>query len=252
MDAVITAGGRISGEFAGKAGVTLKALIRIGGEPVICKVVRALREQPEVRRIFVVGPENLADSAVADLGVEILPETGDGAANIMIGLTSCAEVGSKALLAASDLPFTTADVVKSFAGMCPQDADLCYPVVRKERFLAAYPGCPVKFESLRGGQYTGGSVFLIDPQSLIKSRDMIERVFNLRKSPLKLAGLLGWWFSVGLLTRTVSVDSCARRASELIGCKCLAIVDSPPELAYDMDDLYEYEYAIRHSGASNA
>jgi hypothetical protein len=81
---------------------------------------------------------------------------------------------------------------------------------------------------------------------------MIERVFASRKSPFKLASILGWSFVFRLLTFSADPDSCARRGSAVIGCECRAVSDSPPELAYDLDDLADYDYAVRRVELSNA
>jgi molybdopterin-guanine dinucleotide biosynthesis protein A len=250
MDAVVTAGGRISGEFAERTGVTIKALLEVGGRPVIRTVVDALRGTSGVERIFVVGPEEQISAAVAGYVDEIIPESPDGATNFLMGLERCS--GSRAVFAASDLPFLSAATLESFLKECPPEADFCYPVLHKDKFQAAYPQMTATFAPLRGGSYTGGCAFLLNPQALLANREMIDRVFASRKSVIKLASILGWTFCIRLLTRTADMETCAKRGSQLIGCDCRVADNCPPELTYDLDDLSDYEYAMGHVERLNA
>ncbi len=244
MDAIVTAGGRIRGEFAARGGVTVKALLQVGGRPVIRTVVEALRSVPDVERIFAIGPESELRSLVGDSVDEIIPEVESGAENFLMGLERCS--GDTAVFAASDLPFLTADAIQAFLSICPRDADFCYPILRREQFLGMYPGAHALFVRLKDASYTGGCVFQVRPRALLANRGLIERVFMARKSPLKLASILGWGFILRLVTGTADVDRLAKRGSEIVGCACAAVRDSPPEVAFDLDDLGDYEYAIRH------
>lgn len=250
MDAVVTAGGRISGEFAERSGVTVKALLEVGGKPVIHTVIDAIRGVPEVDKIFLVGPAELAHSPIASSIDELIPDTGDGAANFIAGVERCS--GERALFAASDLPFLTIESIRSFLNLCPPDADFCYPVLRKERFLQAYKTTHSKFVALKEGEFTGGCVFQINPAALLANKDLINRVFTSRKSPFKLASILGWSFCLRLLTHTADIAHCAKRGSELMNSNCRVVVNCPPELAYDMDNPEDYEFALRYAGGAYA
>lgn len=250
MDVIITAGGKISDEFASVTGQSVKALLIIGDKPVIDSVIDAVSGLSDVKKIFLIAPKELGETLEADPKIEIIDDTGDGALNFLMGIDRCS--GNRVLFVASDLPFITTEALQKFIHLCPSNADFCYPVIRKEQFLSTYPDSPVKFESLRGGCFTGGCAFLVNPTVLQQKRDTIEKVFSYRKSPLKLASLAGWRLILGFLTRTASVEGCAERASKVMGMKCCAVLDSPPELAYDMDDLDDYRYALKISESRNA
>jgi molybdopterin-guanine dinucleotide biosynthesis protein A len=247
IDAIVTAGGRITGEFAEKGGVKIKALLNIGDRPVISRVLETLRSVHEIGRIIVIGPEEIRDSQASDLADEIIPEGENGDANLMLGLEACIN-SSRVLFAASDLPFLTPQSIGRFIAQCDGEGDFFYPVLTKKEFIEAYPESKILYARLRDGLYTGGCVFMINPSALLANREMIERVFNSRKSLVKLAGILGWSFVIKMLTRTLSIDDCVKRGSELIGCKCRVVADSPPELAYDLDDINDFEYALIHAG----
>ena len=95
-------------------------------------------------------------------------------------------------------------------------------------------------------------MFLLNPQALLANPETIQRVFQSRKSVIKLASILGWAFCLRLLTRSIDPAGCARRGSELIGCDCRVVENCPPELTFDLDDLSDYEYAMRHIEMRNA
>ncbi|MBV8722740.1 MAG: NTP transferase domain-containing protein, partial [Candidatus Eremiobacteraeota bacterium] len=58
MKAVITAGGRITGEFAREAGTPIKALVRVRGVTMLDRIVDALRGAG-AQRIAIVGGEEV-------------------------------------------------------------------------------------------------------------------------------------------------------------------------------------------------
>jgi hypothetical protein len=142
--------------------------------------------------------------------------------------------------------------VQRYLGMCSPGADFYYPILRKEQFVAAFPDSQIEYARLEDGYYTGGCVFLLSPRPLLANRPLIERVFSSRKSLIKLASLLGWRFVVKMLSRRLSVDDCVRRGSQIIGCDCRVVVDSPPEIALDLDNISDYNFAVLHAGRLNA
>src|SRR5690242_6877108 len=65
LDAVITAGGRLSPDAAAHFGTDVKALVRVNGKPMLATVVDALRATPGIGRIVVVGPSSARAAAIA-------------------------------------------------------------------------------------------------------------------------------------------------------------------------------------------
>lgn len=251
MDAIVTAGGRISGEFAENAGVEIKALINIAGKPVIESVLEALRGVPEVEKIILIGPEEIRSSSAVAIADEFITESPDGAVNLLMGLERCSG-SNRAIYSASDLPFLTSDAINKFLGICAPGGDFYYPIMKKEQFLATFPDIEIEYARLNDGLYTGGCVFLLNPQALLTRRKMITDVFNARKSLVKLASILGIRFVFKMLTHTLTVEDCVRRGSEIIGCDCRVVENCPAELVQDLDDLNDYNHAVRHAEGVNA
>lgn len=254
IDVVLPAGGRISGEFAEEAGVSVKALVEIDGRTVLQRTIDALRATGLVNRAIVIGPDEIADHPVAESADAVLPEGGDsGPANILRGLQWLTDTdGSHAdrvLVLTTDLPFLTPESIREFVDACPSHADLCAPLVSAEAFDERFPGSENIYVKLADGRWTMGCGFLVNPASIEANRDHIEAAFQARKSQAAMARLLGLGFIVKFLTGRLTIPDIEARCSKMLGCACVAVPDSPAELAFDLDHIGEYHYAINRAWA---
>jgi len=252
VPAVVTAGGRIDGAFAVKTGVEVKALCRLpDGRRLIDVVLGALRETPFVGRIVVVGPlADLADVALP-ANTTLIAEAATGPENVQRGIQAVADGGElpeRLLLCTSDLPFVSAESLTQLAGMAPADAEIVYPVAERAVYEAAHRGSPNTFAKLAGREYTGGGAFLIDPRAIVANADLIAAVFHARKSQIGMARLLGLPSVLRFLTGRLTVAQAERRVTELIGCRCRALVGAPVELCADIDSLADYDWVLSRSG----
>lgn len=253
LDAVLPAGGRLSGAFAAEAGAEVKALVRLGGRTVLEQTLHALRGSERVRRVVVVGPAELAGHAAVGLADAVLPEGESGPANIFRGLEWLREASGgrhaeRALVMTTDLPFLTADVLIKYLDACPSGADLCVPLVSREEFGRRFAGAQIQYVKLRDGEWTMGCAFVLRPEALVANRQHLERAYAARKSQLAMARMLGVGFVLRFLTRRLSVTEVERQCLRILGCAGGAVRGSPPELAFDIDRPGDYRYAVRTLG----
>jgi molybdopterin-guanine dinucleotide biosynthesis protein A len=242
VDAIVLAGGRITGEYAVRAGTSIKALAPVAGRPALAYVIEALRGALGVERVCVVGPEALRKAVPEDCAW--LPETETALGNLLRGcehLNPPAE--ARVLVCGSDVPVIHAEAVQDFLTRSPEEADLCMPVVRREAFMACFEGSRNLYVPLAEGAFTAGSQYLFRPEAALRNRPLLERLFNARKSQLGMARTLGAGFVFKLVTRRLTVAELERRAGQLTGCVCRAVMDCRAELAYDIDSLPELLYA---------
>lgn len=251
IPAVVTAGGRLPADFAAKAGTDIKALVEIGGVPLLTIVVSALRESGGVGRIVVVGPEAVsatAKQAGADL---VLPEGATGPENMASGLRAIADDaseanGGRAILAASDMYALTSAVVSDALGRAADtDGDFLFPVVTRAAYEARFPGSPNVFAPVDGGEFTGGSLIFLRPAALGRNRAVMEAVFEARKSQWAMARLLGINFLAKFLLRRLTIPEIENKASQITNCVCRALLDADARLAADIDSMQDWEYASR-------
>ena len=242
IPAVVTAGGRIAGEFAQAAGTTIKALVPVGGKPLIAFMLNALQHSPGVGPIVVVGPNEILPALSDYPRVRFVPEGETGPENVLRGLSEVrAEVGSgMALVCTSDLPFVQAGSIAALLDAAPQTADIVFPVISRADYQSAFPASPNVWTRLSGGEYTGGSVLIVRPDALEKNRALIERVFAARKSQWEMARLLGIGFALRFKMGKLTIAEAETRASVLTGCRCHALLNADARLSADIDDKADY------------
>ena len=141
FDAILPAGGKIPEPFAGRAGTDVKALIKFGEETILHRTVRVLRDTGVIGRIVVIGGDKVrADaSSVAD---SVLEEANSGPENILKGLKyllALPDPPSKVFVITTDLPFLTAELLKTYIALCPANKDISVPLVSKAEWVEAYP-----------------------------------------------------------------------------------------------------------------
>lgn len=240
FDAVVTAGGRLAPTERLRFGTDVKALVKIGGKTLLDTTIAAARGVREVGRITVVGPR-------AARGIELQPdawidEFETGEENLLAALGSART--SRALFCASDLPFVTSAAITGLISMVRQGLCVAYPVYEKRAFLEAYPGGRTRFLKLADGEWTGGSVMVLEPSVLRERTSMVRQIFAARKDPTTLTKLLGLQLSLRFMAGRARVADLESRASQLLGKPVAAILGADPSLALDCDDAADFDYAI--------
>jgi GTP:adenosylcobinamide-phosphate guanylyltransferase len=253
IDVILPAGGRIEGEFAVECGTEIKALLSINGQTILERTLDALHATGRIGKIVVIGPQELDDHASTIRADVVLPEGKTGPDNIFQGLDWLREHALEnkdkprhTLILTTDLPFITPSSITTFLDSCRSDADICVPIVEKKEFESCYPNSPNFYVRLRDGEWTLGCAFLLDPQAIQDHKPSIERVFEARKSQIKMARLLGPLFILRLLTRQLRVNDIAQKCEQILGCQGDAILGVAPELAFDIDLPEEYRYAVKY------
>jgi CTP:molybdopterin cytidylyltransferase MocA len=251
-DAILPAGGRIDPAFAVAVGTEVKALIRFQEKTILQRTLQALAETGLVRRTVVIGPPDVREHAAAHGASHTLEEAATGPDNIFRGLElliRSEEPPDHVLVVTTDLPFLTAEIVRQFVAMCPEEVDFCVPLVRKSEYEGRFPGSTATFVRLKDDVWTTGCAYIINVQALLQARSHIDRVFENRKNKLGMARLLGPQFVLKWLTRRLTVRDVELKIKTLLGSSGAAILGSPPELAYDIDYRDDYDYALKHLAA---
>jgi CTP:molybdopterin cytidylyltransferase MocA len=249
MDAIVTAGGRIHGEFAEQEGLTIKALLALNGTTLLERTLRAVRRSRHVERICVVGPwevEGCARGAGADLFVE---EQGTGIDNLLRGIDALA-AGGRVLCSASDLPFVRPEDVDAVIELSSPDAAVSYAIVSRAEWETMMPGARGMFIAFSDGVFTGGCIHVVDAGVLLRIEPLLQRTFKARKSQTGMARLLGAGLTLRLLAGRYlhpslgpSTEHARGRAESLVGCRCAIVRGCSPRIAADVDDLEDWLYA---------
>jgi CTP:molybdopterin cytidylyltransferase MocA len=253
IDAILPAAGRIDGSFAAEAGVKTKALISLDGHTVLERAISVLRATGRIGKIVVIGTDEVIDSTAAKAADAVLPEAGPtGPDNIFAGLQWVYEANNqhhpdKVLLLTTDLPFIIPETITDFLDICPDDLDICLPVIRRTEFENRFPGLTIEYVRLRDGEWTMGCAFLLNPTAIARNRSLLDSVFAARKSQIAMARLLGLPFILRYFSKRLTIPQIEQRCLGLLGCSGRGIQQAAPELAMDIDSIADYYYARDYS-----
>lgn len=241
--AVILAGGGLGKELQGYVDVASKALIPVGGRPMVDWVIDALAQSPSVGDVVLaMQPEEVPPALfrkvahVAPPGDKILDSIASGMRQLP---QDVAEQG--VLIIPGDCPFLTPEALEDFlAEVRRRPADFYYGYLTRQDSEKAYPGLRHTYARMKEGVLCGTGLIMMTPAVVEKARVVMNAAIAARKSPFRITGILGWSFIVKLIFRQLSVRDCEQRVSELMSCRVAAIqtrhacagfnVDSPDQL----------------------
>ncbi len=239
MNAVITAGARVDGEFARRIGTPVKALARIGGRTLLAAGIDAARDAG-VTRIAVIGGSDVREACGHSVDA-VIEESQSGAANLQRALNAWSS-GEPLLYMTSDMPFIYGAVLRRFIEAVPPDA-LAVPITACRDFERRFPGAPPFGIEIGGERIVNGGVFWIPAGAAPAVEKLAMRFFDARKSVARMALLLGPALALQFALRRLSILALERQARHRLGIPAMAIRGASPELAYDIDTLDEYVYA---------
>ena len=228
MKAVVTAGGRIDGEYARVAGTTIKALAHVRGRSMLDRVLDALRGAG-VTRIAVVGGTEVR-TACAHRVERVIDAQESGERNIVLALEAWADDGEPLLYATSDLPYVTADAVGDFVRRVPSGA---VAMALSEHDLARE-------------RVVNGGIFSLPAGSRERVAGLAASFFSARKAPWRMAALVSPLALLRLATGRLSVEGIEREALRVVKHPCVAVRNCAPELAFDADTLADYVHACEN------
>ena len=87
---------------------------------------------------------------------------------------------------------TTAAIVEFLSAAQARDLDVAYAIVSQRIHLAAFPHVPHTWAKMVEGRFCGGGLVALKPRVLPALRGILDDLGAARKSPLRLASLLGW------------------------------------------------------------
>jgi GTP:adenosylcobinamide-phosphate guanylyltransferase len=245
VDALVLAGG--DGEVI-DPGVAAKGLVKIAGKPMVQWVLEALRAAKTVREIAVVIPAGSDTGGWEHLADYLALSNGSFVENITAGVDALK--GDIAVAGVtSDIPTLVPEAIDDLVEQTfKQRAAVSYPLISEEDLLAAYPGSERTFVKIRGGRVTGGNVMVFAPHVFERMQDLAQQMFEARKSPVKMARIVGPVFVTKMMSGQLNPRDVEKRLNKLLGVKCAAIYTRYPCIGADVDkpaDIAPAENALR-------
>ena len=242
---VVLAGERRSGDpVAVEAGVSCKAMVPIGGSPMVFRVLDALREASEVGSCLLCGPrrsvvegDRVLSERIASQGLRWL-EGGSTPSTSALMVLESLPPDEPVLVTTADHALLTAEMVDHFCREARRTGrDVVAAVARHEVVSAAYPATRRTVTRLRDGGFCGCNLFAFLTPRARAAADFWRRVEQQRKSPVRLVRVIGWGSVVRYLLGRLTLEQALRRLSGRIGIG-VGVVEMPfPEAAVDVDSV---------------
>jgi CTP:molybdopterin cytidylyltransferase MocA len=248
--ALVLAGRRGSDDpLASQHGVSHRALLPVGGVPMLLRVVRALRASTTIERIQVSmhAPECAQEVPELDAlvrgGELLLREAADSpSASVLSALSADPE--APCLVTTADHALLTAEMVDHFAEAADATgADLAIGFVAASLLRRSYPDSTRTFLRLRGEAWSAANLFAFRTPRSRLAADFYSRVERLRKRPWRLVAALGPGLLAGYAAGRLDLDAGLARASGRIGASVRAVAMPVAEAAIDVDRESDLELA---------
>jgi len=236
-----------------ETGEPCKALLQIKGRPMVSYVINALRESGRIGRLVLVGlsGEQLG-MVTSELPLLFLPSHQEIVDNMLSAIEALSDV-DWVLFCSSDIPLLTAEAVRDFLARCEAtQADLYYPIVRREVMEGRFPGSGRSFRQLVEGAFAGGDIYLVRPGVLRANADFARILTARRKSGWRLAKVLGPRIIFGFLTHRLRIAELEARVGKILHCTCKAIISPYAELAMDVDKPGHLQVVLRAMSGEQA
>ena len=234
VDAVILAGSPNDGPLKDCSQADYEALIKIGERPMVDYVLEAVVQSPSINQMVLVGVEEIRRQFDGRTLLHVLP--GENPVASVLNGVKALPGDKRILLATADIPLITSEAIEDFIQACAvTQADFYYPIVSRTINENRYPTVKRTYVSLKEGVFTGGNLFLVNPQIIDRCALWAEEMVTLRKSPVRLCRRLGLNFMFKFLCRCLTISELEDKVSHLLGIRARAVITSYPEIGVDVD-----------------
>ncbi|MEQ1887547.1 MAG: NTP transferase domain-containing protein [Alphaproteobacteria bacterium] len=222
-------------------GVANKALIPVGGKPMLERVIEALLGCDRIGEILIsmdraelalALPQIAAWSAAGR--VRLIPAAGTPGESVLAAIHA-AGTAWPLLVTTADHPLLREEMISHLLDHAPEDGDATSAVVEESVIHAAYPETVRTYLRFRDVAFSGANLFLLQSPNAKGVVSFWRQMETNRKRPLRLIMTLGF----GTLVRFVTGRLDLTHALDALGRRCgarLAVVRLPyAEAAIDVD-----------------
>jgi len=234
--AVVLAGSRPGVDpFAKAHGTDLKALIPVGGVPMVRRPVEALLASAGVGRIRVLAqqPERIA-AALPDHGRISVEASGETIALTLEAMCADPSVQWPVLVTTADHALLTPGMIADFLGKA-EGADVAIGIVSSDALLTRLPQTKRTWLKFRGGAYSGANLFLLGGPQVRSALEVWRTSEQNRKRAWRMLLTLGFSGFLGAVLRVRTLQQTLNSVGEKLGLTIRAVELSNPLAAVDVD-----------------
>ena len=249
MTAVVLAGDRSKSDaLVARSGAGAKALLDLGGEPMVLRVLRALGEARAIRRVVLAGPEREAVDKAPALVSFLDGAAVEWQAPRVSPSTSAYEVmqdippEEPVLLTTADHPLLTAEIVDAFARQSlADDVDVTVGLAPHAVVLEGYPGIRKTVLRFSDGEFCGCNLFAFLTPEGRQIAAFWRKIEQQRKKPLRVIGMLGWWAVIRYRLGLLPLEEALAKLGKRLGLRIRAVVLPYANAAIDVDSIADLD-----------
>ncbi len=242
VTAVVLAGSRPGGDpFAEAHGTDLKALIPVGGNPMVLRPVEALLASANVSRIRVLAqqPERIREALPDDPRVSV-EQSGETIAATLEAFCFDPSVEWPIFVTTADHALLTPEMISDFLGKA-DGAEVAIGVVTREALLERLPQTQRTWLKFRGGAYSGANLFLLGSPKVRSTLEVWRSSEQNRKRAWRMLLALGLFGFLGAILRLRTLKQTLDRIGRKLGLDVRAVELSDPLAAVDVDKPADHE-----------
>ncbi|MEW5707236.1 MAG: nucleotidyltransferase family protein [Actinomycetota bacterium] len=223
------------------AAVPAKGLVPVNGRPMVEYVVDALHRCPDIDRICVVMPVEYSFNRQIEEKLSIVLADGNLLEVLKAGINSL-NTEDMVLAMSADIPLITPEAISDFLQRCSKrKADIYYSIVKDDNIIKHFPSVKRTYARVREGNFTGGNLILLKPQFVEKNIELIERVLESRKKPVRIVRILGISFLLRFVLGLLEISQIEKRIGKLTRSACAGIITPFAEIGLDVDKQSDLE-----------
>jgi GTP:adenosylcobinamide-phosphate guanylyltransferase len=225
--ALVLAGERPGGDpLALQLGVANKALIEVGGESLLIRVLGALQAAGFERIAVSTGTPQVADLAER-FGATVLPAQAGPSQSVSAALEV---LGAPLLVTTADHALLAPEWVARFLSDAPVDADICVLLARREVVEAAAPTTRRTYFKFADGAWSGCNLFYLATPEAAGAIALWRQIEADRKRPWRIVRRMGLDAVVKYALGRLTLSEALARLGRLSGVR-VAVVACPFGLA---------------------
>lgn len=239
--AVVLAGSRPGGDPLARAfGTDLKALVPVGGKPMVRWPVEALLASPRFSQVRVLAqePERIAEALPAHPRL-VVERSAESIAATLEPLFFDPSVRWPLFVTTGDHVLLDAGMIDEFCDLA-EPADIAIGVVERANLTARLPQSRRTWVRFRSGSYSGANLFLLGGRKALPALELWRSVEQDRKKAWALLWALGPLNFLAAALRLRTIHQTLERIGARLGLRAEAVELSDPLAAVDVDKLSDH------------
>jgi GTP:adenosylcobinamide-phosphate guanylyltransferase len=213
------------------AGVGHKALVTVGGRPMVLRVIDALRQAGFERIVVSTDAPEVVDLA---RGAGAVPVTAESKLSQSVA-AALDDIGPPLLVTTADHALLEAGWIAELLDKTPSDADLSLLMAERRVIEAAAPATRRTYYRFSDGAWSGCNLFLLQRPQARHALDLWTRVEAYRKQPWRLAALIGAGTLLRYAIGGLAVGDAVGRIGRSVGLRAVVVPSVHGLSAIDVD-----------------